>query len=408
MYFIDQLPGDKDNLLYFDLINKKITIIKKENIPLNENLYCYDLSKFAKISESFILDIQSLYGLMGSKNEIIEELFDSKQDELFFQLKKKINAHLKSYFVSKIDLSGYSLQQLIPKDLFENFYQNKLYGIERLVKNINDFKVLEFYKKSFEVIKIVHKLSEKTIYIEEENKKKIHLNFNIFGSKNSRLSLRKNSFNVYNLKKDKRNMIVAPEDYFIVQFDFKSFQPRLAIALFGDEELKNQTKNKDDIYSYFPGNRDDIKISFLAWMFSNRKNLMFEERAGSIHSSRKKLHEESKAGQIVNCFGRPLFFTDKEEENVVFQNYISSVEVDSMLNIIKDINELTFGWKSHMIFPFHDALIFYIYKDELNYIRDIKNTMQNYLNSSLSLDMKFPVSVNFGKDFFNLKEFTNV
>lgn len=410
--FLDMIPGSRDVYLCFDLEEKKIHIYQKDTINTliqkhnYTNLFCYDLYKFDKFFKEYpyIIDLQSIFGLVGSRSDLIEDLFLEEKTS-YFENKNRINAHLKSYSVSQIELSGYSLDKIIPKKLFDELYTSKLVLIQKLVDKISsNIMVLDFYKKSFELIKNIQMISEKTIYIEEEKCRKLHLYFHIFGSKNSRLSIRKNSFNIYNLNKQKRNILVAPEDHFIVQFDFKSFQPRLAIALFGDQELKKQIKNKEDLYSYFPGNREDIKIAFLAWMFSNRKNSMFEEMAGSIHSSKKDLHIQSKTGVVKNCFGRPLFFTD-EEEHVVFQHYICSVEADTILNLTSELMSLTFGWKSHIIFPFHDAITLYVHKDEKNYIRFIKQYMENYLSSSQQFQIGFPVEVKIGKNFMDMETY---
>jgi hypothetical protein len=421
--FLDLLPGSRDVYLCMDLEGKEIRIYNqkdtintlKQNYNYS-NLYCYDLYKFSKFFGSDsdflntqvpIIDLQSVYGLIGCKSDTIEELF-TEEKHFYFETKNRINAHLKSYSESKIELAGYSLDKIIPKKLFEDLYGSKLLLVEKLVRKISsNIMAVDFYKRSFETIKNIQKLSEKTIYIEEEKSKKLHLYFNIFGSKNSRLSIKKNSFNIYNLNKQKRNILVAPEEYFIVQFDFKSFQPRLAIALFGDQELKEQIKDKEDLYSYFPGNRDEIKIAFLAWMFSNRKNTMFEKMAGSLHSGKKDLYIQSKSGGIVvNTWGRPLYFTG-EEDHVVFQNYICSVEADTIINLTSDVIRLTSGWKSHMIFPFHDALTFYIHKDEKEYIRHIKQYMEDYLSSTQQFKIPFPVEVKIGKNFLEMETYND-
>lgn len=407
-YFIDFIPGNNKEFLLLDLGSRSIekkSIEDKHFLPYSAHShYCFDLYKYYNFfgleDRLFVWDLQSLYGLKLERSELIEELFDKQADKLFFDLKEKINAHIKSYTYCKISLKNYSLEQIIPKDLFDSFYQAKIDCIDRLFKN-NPLpkECLSFYKKNTEQIKSIIKLSNNILFVD---KKPTKLMFNIFGAKNSRMSLRKSLVNIYNLSKDKRASITPPEGFKFAQFDYKSFQPRLALSLFGDASIKQQLRDNEDIYSLFEGDREANKLELISWMFSNRKNPKFDTKLASLKEQRYRLYRDMQNNSVLTPFERPLFFSD-EEENVMFQNYICSTEADCIMNLINHLQNTITNTKSYLILPFYDCLIYCIKSEEYAIINELKVHMENYLYERF--EMKFPVSIKVGNDLLNLENY---
>lgn len=190
---------------------------------------------------------------------------------------------------------------------------------------------------------------------------------------------------------------MAPTNYKIMQADFKSFQPRLAIFCTTDEAFKSKFKNIEDIYSVFPGDREENKLAFISWMFSNRKDAVFDKEAEAILSLRSQLYSMSnKDGFLFNKFNRPIFYHE-EEKNVVFQNYITANEVDMVLAVMVELHKFLKDKKSRIAFPFHDCLVFYIHKDEMELVESIKNLMETYHREKFGTT--FPVAVQIGENF---------
>ena len=407
-YFLDFIPG---NTRQFLLLNLNDGSIEKKSIDTKSNLslsahsyYCFDLYRYYKFfglnDQQFVWDLQSLYGLKLERAESIEELFDKDSDKLFFDLKEKINAQIKSYTFCNISLKQYSLDQIIPESLFNSFFREKINCITRLMQNnVIPKECLNFYRKNIEEIKSIIKLSNNILFVD---KKPTKLMFNIFGAKNSRMSLRKSLVNIYNLSKEKRACITPPEGFKLAQFDYKSFQPRLALSLFGDAAIRQQLKDNDDIYSLFEGNREDNKLELISWMFSNRKNQKFDIKLASLKDHRYKLYHEMKNNSILTVFERPLFFSD-EEENVMFQNYICSTEADCIMSLIHHLQSAIKDTDSYLILPFYDCLIYCIKNDDYAIINEIKAHMENYLYKRF--EMKFPVSIKVGNDLLNLENY---
>lgn len=345
-----------------------------------------------------VWDLQSLHGLMQNRVDLLEELFDTDDCAYFFSLKEKINNHLKSYSVCNISTKNYSLEDLVSKQLLDEYAFEKMICIKKILKEQQiDLDVKSFYETKYNEIRSILKLSLNKINIESKPNR---LMFNIFGSKNSRISIRKNSFNIYNLAKDKRNILTPPEGFMFAQFDYKSFQPRLALSLFGDETIKTELRQNEDIYALFEGDREEIKLELISWMFSNRKNDKFDTKLSSLKESRTKLFKQIQNNKLLNSYGRPLFFSN-EEENVMFQNYICSTEADCIMSLINHIQTKTNDLKSYLILPFYDCLIYCISDEEYAIINELKKHMENYLYEHF--EMNFPVSVKVGKDLLNLR-----
>lgn len=385
-----------------------------------ENKYiCFDAFKIMDTfgsDGSKLYDVKVLYELAGYR---FRNLIDLARDVLgegrvlkYVGISDTIKAHLHSFKVAKINCNQYNIEKLLPEKLIENLYKERSVLLISLFEKFEKDEVVSFFSERFyDVMRTLHQISQVPIKLDSSSIKEdethfatslksfggeVNLKFNAVGAKTGRLGFRKNSLNVYNLPRSLRKCIVASEGYKIVQFDYKSFQPRLAIFSTEDESFKDKFKDVEDIYSMFPGDREKNKISFLSWMFSLRKDEMFEKEASAIQSYRTKLfYEAKKNGRLLNKFGRYMPYTG-EEKNVVFQNYITSLEVDSVLSACVWVNKFLTNKKSRVLLSYHDALICEISKDEMSMIENIKDFMEM---SSTGLDFRFPVDIKMGSNF---------
>jgi DNA polymerase I-like protein with 3'-5' exonuclease and polymerase domains len=87
----------------------------------------------------------------------------------------------------------------------------------------------------------------------------------------------------------------------------------------------------------------------------------------------------------------------------VFQNYITSLEIDCMLRIIGKIYHRLSNYKSKIIFPFHDAVVLYIHESEMFLVEEIKKMMESFFLKSF--DTLFPVDVKIGKNFLDMESY---
>lgn len=364
---------------------------------------CFDAFKTMRMFEfkfAFLYDVKVLYELAGydfrSLIDLGKQILGEGRLEHYEDLSSRMKAHIKSYRVVGINIGRYNRKQLLPQELFENLYLERSAIIAELYNKFNDEDILKFYKTMFKSVKELHVISSQPVHIDLDAVKdisnhhissvrknisdgKIYLKFNAVGAKTGRLSLKKGTVNIYGMPKVVRKCIVPRKGCTIVQFDFKSFQPRLAIFSTEDEEFKSRFKNIEDIYSIFPGDRSKNKIAFIAWMFSNMRHELFGEEAKPIQEMRDKLYQEAvTTGRLTNNFGRVLYFRNHEKKNAVYQNYITSLEVDVILTLVRWINPVLKNRKSKILFPFHDSIVFEIHENERELIPAIKNFMESF------------------------------
>ena len=380
----------------------------------------FDLQpKLIRESKEVIYDIKVLYSLEGKNQESLTSLasmaLNTEDVRRYNNLSKKFNAFLKSFKISNIEWKNYELKKIIPNSLFEDI---ELERKSLLLKLLEKSQEKEFYKKFYTTLQTLLDISSKPLFIDLSALNgddshyskllrkntidgKLYLHFNPVGAKTGRLSFKHNTVNFYILPKYLRKCLVAPEDYNIVQLDYKSFQPRLAIFSTDSEDFKNVFNDVDDIYSIFPGNREENKISFISWMFSQRRHSTFDEQAFPILDLRKKLYSDSQlCDKLTTNFGRSIYYNE-EEENVVFQNFITATEVDAILSVVVELSDYLRDRKSRIVLPFHDSIILYIHESEMSLIEDIKKKME-----IISIfNAKFPVSIKVGKNFEELFDY---
>ena len=372
-------------------------------------------------SSGIFYDVKILYDLQGEDTNnftaLANAILGAEATRKYRECAEKYDAFKDSYIKSGINPDAFPLKKLWPDYLLTAAAEERKILINQLFEVSRE---KEFYNSFFPALKALWEISQQPVHINVDSIKedkshysdmmqrnvennKLFLQFNPVGAKTGRLSFVRGTVNFYILPKNLRKCLIAPPDHNIVQLDFKSFQPRLAIFCTDSEEFKNKFANIDDIYSVFPGDREENKISFISWMFSKRKNNLFETEASPILDLRKKLYNDAKAcGKLTTKFGRHLYHND-EEENVVLQNYITATEVDAVLTLLVRVHQLLKNTRSRIIFPFHDSLLLYVHKEEMTFVQEIKDKMES--EHSHLFGSKFPVSVKMGLDFETLNDY---
>jgi len=400
----------------FSFSHQHILNIKKNKIPKtyieNECKLCFDFFKLYNTIEDvgFFYDVGILYSLKNIKHSNIIELSnivlgEEKTNE-YKKISDKIKSHLNSYKNAKIDIKNFESKFLFPNGLLEELYRKRSEIVKDLYLNFNEPDIKEFYKNHFfKFLMHFYNISNNKLLIKEnENKaykdKKYRIKIHPVGAKTGRLTCFRDSINIYNMSQKARRFVLAHDNYNIVQFDYSSFQPRLAIFSTKNKKFEEKFKEVEDIYSVFNGDRNKNKLSFLAWMFSNYTNSRFDSVAKPIRNLREKICKEvDEKGKIKNFFGRILFLKD-EPNNVIFQNFICSLEVDFVLNVMHSINNFLKEGKysSRLLFPFHDSIVFEIHDGEKFLVQEIKNRMEYFYMNDIFYN-KFPVTIKKGKNF---------
>jgi hypothetical protein len=355
--------------------------------------FVYDIAEIPNLSQ-FVYDVKILYQLKGYKVKSLNDLcafLDSSETEAYHRACQKLKSHIRSYCECGISIQDHQVQEVIPQGVLDTLSQEKQRVVARLFSRFPDEQVIFFYERFFPKLQCLHKIS-----------RNLGLKFNFVGTKTGRLSFKSNTFNPYVLPRDKRSCIKARPGYKIYQYDLKSSQPRIAIFSTDDNTFRRRFEDTDDIYSVFPGDREANKLSFLRWMYS--ANYAADERFGKLARPIKTLREVVFGDSlhhhnvVYNRFGRPLFFSGDEPDNVVFQNWITSTEADALYEILFNMQKKMAHTQSRILFPFYDAIICEIADEEKDMPLTLKQTIEeNYLDHVFYC--KFPVEMKSGANF---------
>ncbi len=353
----------------------------------------YDISEISDLPE-FVYDVKILYQLAGLKVEsfsgLCNDFLDQYETEAYSRLCKRAKAHLRSYVECGIPIQ----KDFIPEPIQKSIVNEREALTDLLFKRFSYDNIISFYEGSFNKIKALHAIGRNA-----------GLKFNFVGSRTGRLAFKKKTFNPYTLPKEKRNCIKARPGYKIWEFDLKSCQPRIAIACTFDMDFRDDFLSHD-IYSCFKGNRNEVKLRFLHWLFSSNPSHFpeFEMECRPISELRNKIFELACKQNITNLFGRPLYFSDDAQPHTIFQNYITSNEADALLGMTEKVYKLLQNTQSRVLFPFYDALICEISEEEKELPQKIKRLMEDAYRAE-TFRCVFPVETKKGDDYAHLEKY---
>jgi hypothetical protein len=353
----------------------------------------YDISEISDLPE-FVYDVKILYQLSGLKVEsfssLCNDFLDEYETEAYGRLCKRAKAHLRSYAECGIPIQ----KEFIPAPIQESIVNERSALTDLLFKRFSHDRIISFYENAFSKIKALHAIGRGA-----------GLKFNFVGSRTGRLSFKKKTFNPYTLSKEKRSCIKARPGYKIWEFDLKSCQPRIAIACTYDYDLR-QNYLTDDIYAAFKGERKDIKLKFLHWLYSSNPSQFpeFETAFKPIKDLRENVYRMACEREVLNFFARPLYFPKDVQPNAVFQNYITSNEADALLGITEKTYNLLKETQSRILFPFYDALVCEISEDESDLPGKVKKLIENSYVQDVFYCV-FPVETKKGDDYAHLEKY---
>ena len=221
-----------------------------------------------------------------------------------------------------------------------------------------------------------------------------------FGSQTGRLTV-KSGPQILTLKKEMRDIFKSRyEAGNIVEIDFTSIEPRIALKIAGDSPPK-------DVYNYISSQmfdsrytRDEVKLAVLASLYGSKNipgiDIEWSEKRQIIKSLRekfkiKKIEEDSFAqlrdfGYIQNIFGRKMTpRTDKK--HVLYNNIIQSSAVDAaLLGFRSLLSSITGDFTP--LFIIHDAIILDLSKESLKSVMSLESIMLSTKELEIDLPIK--------------------
>tara|TARA_Y100000593_G_scaffold78513_1_gene145852 strand:+ start:73 stop:1266 length:1194 start_codon:yes stop_codon:yes gene_type:complete len=307
------------------------------------------------------IDYASIYCGGKSLNEAAPETLRHRLEKR----EKKIRAFINSAVNAKIKLGEHCLFDFIPEQHLMHYCEVKNEICEYVFSNHAKPQNHGFLVDMFEM---AHDISQNPVLIAQDalkkaskhdNKARVLLSslngknkpilYDVWGSKTGRLTTKKGSFPIMNLKKEIANCVVPKNDIF-VSFDLNGAEVRTFIS------LSTGTHPPVDIHEWnmehlFNGkyDRKKAKTKFLAWLYNPNSDAIDSEH----YDRRLLLNKYYNNGVVSTPFGREIEADDFHALNYLLQ---SSSSDNCMTQCVK-INKFLKPKKSFVHSVIHDSII---------------------------------------------------
>ena len=348
------------------------------------------------------------YASLLVEGESIDSVCPEFLRERWSSVSNLMKSHFKSFIAAKIDLNDVCFYDAVPqkhllhyfdtkneitKWIFDNYEKPQHYSLlknaqaaikelKRHPINLNSFAL---YCTAAEDLKAKHlygQFGETTPYID----------YNLFGTVTGRLTTRKDSFPILNLKGELKNHVYPNNDVFL-ELDFNASEIRTMLAL-QEYEQPEEDIHEWNIKNIFDGqiDREKAKTKLFAWLY-NEDSQSIESDFYDREILKQKFYID---GHIETPFGRTIPCPVRKALNYLLQ----STSSDNTLDRFCKLSNFLRATKSHVAFVVHDSVVIDLHRDDRRLIPQLKEMFEN---TRLG---KFKVNCSLGKNLGQMKEFT--
>ena len=320
---------------------------------------------------------------------------------------KLLKAHFKAFGTSMIDLNDVCFYDVVPQKHLQLYFDTKNEITKWVFENIEKPKNYSFLKETFGNLRNLAqnpvKLNTFALYClgAEDNKAKhlyeqfegkpVYIDYDIFGTITGRLTTKRGSFPILNLKKELKKHVLPQNDVFL-ELDFNAAEIRTLLSLQGIEQPQ------EDIHEWNIKNvfkkelsRDEAKRKIFAWLYNPESNAI----ESNIYDRQSLLEKHYRGGEVQTPFGRSISAPDSKALNYLLQ----STSSDNTIDRFNKISRFLGPSRSKVVAVVHDSVIIDLHRDDRGIIPHLK---QIFEETKLG---RFKVNVSLGKNLGDLKEF---
>jgi hypothetical protein len=251
-------------------------------------------------------------------------------------------------------------------------------------------------------------------FIYRENAKLAKINYSNKRTITGRITS-KDRYNPQNLSKsnEERTKIISKfRNGRIYQFDYTSFEARIALYLSEDEEFIQRFYDKDlhsetariifESQDFTPEQRDVAKLVNHSILYGASEATVLKKLEGQEHpiekmlrvkeflsplfvKSKELMEQAENDGFIINKWGSII---KPEKSYAGFNNYIQSTASEIVVDKVCEIKDLLKGYRSDFLFQVHDSLVFDIHPEETFLVERIAKTLSFHRGMMFSIDYK--------------------
>ena len=416
---------NKDIITYIHFNNGAIYLRNGDkNIIINsKSMWLIELD-YRSVLTKFFNDINCLiYSYKKIEEYVyIDKLNNIKSLDIIRWVKFGVDTP-KNYFqiIPKIDINKY-IPFLMSKIPLETLYLDEKESIF-LDRMCYKDKIERWASNRY--IPFSYNFNKNLNFIYRENAKLANLNYSTKKTLTGRLVC-DDVYNVQNLKKDGNDRLDIISKYKngkIYQFDYTSFEARIALYLTEDDYFIQEFYDKDlhsevalimfETLDFTKEQREIAKLANMAIMYGASESTILEKLSvldnpkekflkiksflAPIFKKSKEIIERSKKdGYIINKWGSII---KPEKDFAAFNNYLQSTAAEITIDKLYEIKDLLIGYKSSFLFQVFDSFVFDIHPDE-------EFDLIPKITKLLSYNKGMLFSVNY-KSGFNYKELSN-
>jgi len=318
-----------------------------------------------------------------------------------------LKSHFRAFATSQINLNDVCFYDVVPQKHLQHYFDAKNEITKWVFENFPKPKNYSFLKETFGNLR---KLSQHPLKVnmfalycisaedqkakhlyEQFEGKPINIDYDIFGTITGRLTTKRGSFPILNLKGELKNHVHPQNDVFL-ELDFNAAEVRTLLS------LQKIQQPQEDIHDWNIQNifkedidRAEAKRRMFAWLYNPESNTI-----KSDVYDRKKILEKFYDGQEVSTpFGRTIAAPDSKALNYLLQ----STSSDNTIDRFNKISRFLSNSRSFVTAVVHDSVVIDLDKEERHLIPQLK---QIFEDTKLG---KFKVNVSLGKNLGQMKEF---
>lgn len=302
------------------------------------------------------------------------------------EAEKTLQAQQKAANYAKINLEESCFFDLLPEHQLESWFSLR----EQVLLKFCDKSLV---KDDYDILRKAHILAstinrQKILF---NNKSQI-INYDIFGSATGRLTTKKGSFPILNLKKEERQFLLPKNDLFL-ELDFNAAELRTLMA------LSDMPQPQEDIHNFFnreifnmSKKRSELKERVFAWLYNpSSKDTVF------VDFFDKNIYEkfyDRKKQTLKTPYGREIKVEERKAQNYLLQSTTSDIVIENAFEIMKMLKNK----KTNIAFTLHDSVILDMHKEDASMVQNLKDKFETTRWG------KFFSTCKIGKNFGSLKE----
>ena len=327
--------------------------------------------------------------------------------ERWASVKGLLKSHFKAFTTSKINLDDVCFYDVVPQKHLRHYFEVKNDITQWVFDNVEKPDNYNFLKRVQACVKDLKRhpvnLNSFAIYcISAEDMKAKHLydqfgddtpfvDYDIFGTVTGRLTTKRNSFPILNLKKELKKHVRPNNDVFL-ELDFNAAEVRTMLALQGHEQ-PTEDIHEWNIQNIFKQDlsREEAKTKLFAWLYNKESQAIKSDFYNRESLLEKYFNEE----EIQTPFGRTIACPVRKALNYLLQSSSS----DNTLDRFCKISNFLRATRSHVAFVVHDSVVIDLHKDDRLLIPQLVDL---FGDTKLG---KFKVNCSLGKNLGDMKEF---